>query len=849
VVIVEFETGRKLADWTSQVGFGCLAWSADGQLLAVGSQYDDPRVYVWNIRRNTLSSVLQGHTHLIGGARFARTGYLLATISGDETTRLWDAASGEHLLTVPGSFKGLSPDDRRLAIDKDAKMSIWELAAGTECRTLHPAMLGNRTDRRDVNGVGSADVSPDGRLLATSGDAVRLWELDSGRELAHLRTGSCDTVLFHPDGRSLISTGKWGLYRWPIRPDPDHGADAIRVGPPELLREAEDWNRAAWLPDHRTLAFSDNVGARVWLIDSSHPHPAWSRAPALDAGDNHFLFTVAVSPEGRWLAAGGWKFAGIRVWDLHRRRLERILRPTKARSAFVLHAGFSPDGRWLISCAHSEKHPYHFWRVGMWDLDRRIDQERNGQAEQPPRFTADGRVMAVGIAPEQVLLADAASGRELARLTTLQPIIPTPLVFSPDGTKLIARTTQKTVLVWDLRRIRDQLARIDLDWDAPSYPSEPAASEIPGPLPPLGPVRVVGEVIETQARRAAELAEMNHRLTVNPDDAEALIHRGWLFHREKNWPGAIADLERRLRLRPADADACCLLAEAYHSVGNLAGALAAINWLLERAPEDRDARFRHGLLALAGARPDLAVDDLTRVLTAEPGHERARYRRAQALVRLRRHREALADLDRLLMQEPNEDALCQYQLRGIVHEALGDRDRARADREKAGELLPTALGDLNNLARNLATGPIEQRDPESAVMVARRFVELVPGQERPLIILGESLYYAGHYADAVPVVERGLAGERSELDAFQGELDAPGLFFLAMAHHRLGNVDQARNGFDRAVRSWDEHKDLLAHDLAELTGLRAEAEAVLGLGRPSGEPPADVFAPRGPDQP
>ena len=81
--------------------------------------------------------------------------------------------------------------------------------------------------------------------------------------------------------------------------------------------------------------------------------------------------------------------------------------------------------------------------------------------------------MALGIAPDQVLLADAATGRELARLTTLQPVTPTPLAFSPDGTKLVARTDQKTVLVWDLRRIRDQLAPLGLDWDAPPYPTAP----------------------------------------------------------------------------------------------------------------------------------------------------------------------------------------------------------------------------------------------------------------------------------------------------------------------------------------------------------------------------------------
>jgi hypothetical protein len=115
----------------------------------------------------------------------------------------------------------------------------------------------------------------------------------------------------------------------------------------------------------------------------------------------------------------------------------------------------------------------------------------------------------MGIAPDQVLLADAATGRDFARLTTLQPVTPAPLVFSADGTKLIARTNQKTVLVWDLRRIREQLAPMGLDWDAPPYPTASAASDALGPMPPPRPVRVIGEVIEPHARRAAELAKMN----------------------------------------------------------------------------------------------------------------------------------------------------------------------------------------------------------------------------------------------------------------------------------------------------------------------------------------------------
>ena len=60
-----------------------------------------------------------------------------------------------------------------------------------------------------------------------------------------------------------------------------------------------------------------------------------------------------------------------------------------------------------------------------------------------------------------------------------------PLAFSPDSTKLVAGTTQRTALVWDLRRIRDQLVSRGLDWDALPYP-RPAQRK---PLPALFPLR------------------------------------------------------------------------------------------------------------------------------------------------------------------------------------------------------------------------------------------------------------------------------------------------------------------------------------------------------------------------
>jgi hypothetical protein len=53
--------------------------------------------------------------------------------------------------------------------------------------------------------------------------------------------------------------------------------------------------------------------------------------------------------------------------------------------------------------------------------------------------------------------------------------------FSPDGTHLVAtHSAFQGLSVWDLRRIREQLAGLGLDWDQPSY--APATPRPPTPL-------------------------------------------------------------------------------------------------------------------------------------------------------------------------------------------------------------------------------------------------------------------------------------------------------------------------------------------------------------------------------
>jgi Flp pilus assembly protein TadD len=101
-----------------------------------------------------------------------------------------------------------------------------------------------------------------------------------------------------------------------------------------------------------------------------------------------------------------------------------------------------------------------------------------------------------------------------------------------------------------------------------------------------------------------------------------------------------------------------------------------------------------------------------------------------------------------------------------------------------------------NFASTLATAPGSTRDPQRALSLARRVVELAPTQAVHLNTLGVAQYRPGQYAEAVATLQKSLAAGTDESDAFD-------LSFLAVARSRFGRVAEARADFDRAlINKW-----------------------------------------------
>jgi tetratricopeptide (TPR) repeat protein len=129
------------------------------------------------------------------------------------------------------------------------------------------------------------------------------------------------------------------------------------------------------------------------------------------------------------------------------------------------------------------------------------------------------------------------------------------------------------------------------------------------------------------------------------------------------------------------------------------------------------------------------------------------------------------------------------------------------------------------LADLLSTAPEELRDADLGLALARRCVELTPGDGNYVRSLGWALYRAGDWQGAIENI--GLAGgEHSD-------------FVLAMAHWQLGDKAKARVCFDRGREWFKGHekecqemlqRGTLAHPTPSmLKRLEAEAAALLGV--------------------
>ena len=191
----------RLSRLDEHTGAEYVAFSPDGRWIAAGLSGQQPAVKVWSSTQ-TANTVTLDRNRLTYGPQppaFSSDSRWLATFSKGDSLMLWSTEfwAVDKSWKLPGTGRALAfaPQGSRLAIAGDAEAAIWDAATGQRLVTFTGPESSQFTE---------IAWSPDGSRIATQTDdgVLRFWNAD-GRLLASLYTlaSSRDWLLVAADGR------------------------------------------------------------------------------------------------------------------------------------------------------------------------------------------------------------------------------------------------------------------------------------------------------------------------------------------------------------------------------------------------------------------------------------------------------------------------------------------------------------------------------------------------------------------------------------------------------------------------------------------------------------------------
>jgi WD40 repeat protein len=439
VEVIELPAGKVLAALPHPQFIQVLQWHRSRPLLATGSR--DHFVRVWDPETGRELHRLQGHQGVPSTLDFHPTLDLLASSAWDGTTRLWSLQTGEQqvVLQEAGDHLLFRADGRHLTLNDymDTHALVCEVAGGDVCRTLQAATTNSQP------WLECLAFDPQQRwMAAVDSRGIQVFDLEQGWPAWSVAAGGLFSVWFNPDGSRLTASGRPGVLRWPVEPQPDgalHIGAAVSVGHVNepAIHAAECGSWLAWAENNRIHIKREGQDVRTLTVSSMVNHLVWS-------------------PDGRWLAAAQYGHFQMRLWDTATWKDVLVL-PATAN----VRVGFSPDSTCLVVGTPDD---FQFVDLEKLQVRRRLTRFYTSTAPGHSAFSPDGQLLAVARTQSEIALYGYPDLRELAVFEAPGAPAVMFLTFDRGGRHLAMASTLSRAYLWDVQAMRQELARLGLDW-------------------------------------------------------------------------------------------------------------------------------------------------------------------------------------------------------------------------------------------------------------------------------------------------------------------------------------------------------------------------------------------------
>jgi WD40 repeat protein len=446
-----------------------LAFHPGGKQLVAVTARPEAMVRVWDLSQKTATAQYQGHAGDILDVALRHNGEQIATVSLDQSIRLWQASKVKPPRTIaqvqapvwvvlPGA-----QEKQVLSVSADQTASVWELASGKSVTKY--------TEHR--NPVTAAAYRPGFGEVATGGGdhVIRLWDPATGKTNQTLNShgGVITSLTYSPDGKFLYTASAdrtvkaWNLSEKKAVYTLDQHRSvvtsvAVNLDGSLLATGGADntiriWKTGDGKPVRTLIGHNGAVtgltfspgGQLLASVGADGVCKIWDPGTRNDAlrtltGHNGQLMAVTFSPNHKYIATAGADEV-IRVWNLAN---GQELRALKGHTDWVTSLAYLSDGESLLSASVDGS-------VRLWEESKAAEVLTYGH-RQPVHYLAmspKGDRVASASDDGQIILWDPATGNDVATLRGHLSGV-TAIAFSSDGKLLVSGDEEKTLKLWDV---------------------------------------------------------------------------------------------------------------------------------------------------------------------------------------------------------------------------------------------------------------------------------------------------------------------------------------------------------------------------------------------------------------